>query len=230
MSYTILLFDLDGVILDFKKAEQMSFIQTFKQYGIEVNNELFQLYSQINHQLWKDFELGLISKEEVTQGRFLKLFEKLGVDIDYKEFANRYQLGLADGHFLMDGAKELLEDLSKYYRLYAVTNGVSKTAFSRLTHTDTLKYFIDVFVSEDLEAQKPSIEYFEKVFKRIEPFKLDEILLIGDTLTSDIQGANNVNIDSCWLNINHQENDTLAKPTYIINSLKQIYSVLEEKG
>lgn len=226
MKYEIILFDLDGVILDFKQCEKASFENTFKQYNIEVNEQLFNLYSKINHQLWHDFELGKVTKNEVTCGRFKILFEKLGLDIDSNEFANQYQNGLAEGYFLMPEAKEILETLSLNYRLYAVTNGVSKTAFSRLKGTDTLKYFKDVFVSEDLNAQKPSIEYFEKVFNKIQPFKKEKVLLIGDTLTSDILGANQANIDCCWLNIDHLVNQTKAKPDYEIDCLKDIFKIL----
>lgn len=227
MKYDILLFDLDGVILDFKKTETASFINTFKKYGIEANEEIFEAYHVLNKQLWKEFELGLISKDDVTIGRFKIFFEKMNYDLDYQQFAVDYQNGLADGFFLMPDAKMILEDLSKKYRLYAVTNGVSRTAYRRLEGTDTLKYFKEVFVSEDLNAQKPSVDYFNQVFKRIEPYDLNKILLVGDTLTSDILGANNMSIDSCWLNIDHLTNETKAIPTYEVHSLKDIYTILD---
>lgn len=227
MKYDILLFDLDGVILDFKKAEEASFINTFKKYGVEVTEEIFQKYHVLNKKLWHDFELGLITKEEVTIGRFKQFFKMQNYDFDYKKFADEYQSGLADGFFLMPEAKEILADLSKTYRLFAVTNGVSRTAYRRLQGTDTLKYFKEVFVSEDLNAQKPSLEYFSQVLKRIEPYDLNRILLIGDTLSSDILGANNILVDSVWLNIEHLQNNTKAIPTYEIDCLKDIYKILE---
>lgn len=224
--YKTLLFDLDGVILDFNKAEDLSFHETFKKIGIIVDDHLYQTYHQINHRLWKEFEQGLIEKEEVTVGRFKLLFDKLHIAADYQKFAKEYQDGLANGMFLIEGAKEVLENVSKHYRLYAVTNGVSKTAYRRLQGTDTLKYFQDVFVSEDLHAQKPSMQYFNQVFERIEDFEALTTLLIGDSLSSDIQGANNAHIDSCWINVHQIDNHSSAKPTYIINNIKQLLDLL----
>ena len=224
------MFDLDGVIFDFKKAEEHSFIETFKKIGIEVDETLFKRYHQINDQLWKAFELGQVTKDEVTIGRFKQLFEQLGVDYPYDRFANAYQEGLADGYFLIPQAKATLETLSSSYRLFAVTNGVSKTAFKRLKGTETLQYFQDVFVSEDLHAQKPSMDYFNQVFSRIEAFDHKTTLLIGDSLTSDIQGANNAGLDSCWINTTQQPLTGTAIPTYQITHIEDIFEILVKRA
>lgn len=228
--YNTLLFDLDGVIFDFKKAEEHSFIETFRKIGIEVDEPLFKRYHQINDQLWKEFELGHVTKDEVTIGRFKHLFEQLELDYPYDRFASDYQDGLADGYFLIPHAKETLETLSSAYRLFAVTNGVSKTAFKRLKGTDTLQYFQDVFVSEDLHAQKPSMEYFNQVFSRIEAFDPKTTLLIGDSLTSDIQGANNAGLDSCWINAAKQPLNGPAVPTYQITHIEDIFEILVKRA
>ncbi len=227
--YKTLLFDLDGVILDFKKAEEYSFSQTFKKIGIEVTDNFFQTYHELNQKLWKAFELGQVTKDEVTIGRFKQFFELMNIDYPYERFAKDYQDGLADGYFLMPNAKELLEDLSKSYRLFAVTNGVSKTALKRLKGTDTLQYFQDVFVSEDLHAQKPSMEYFNQVFERIEDFDPKTTLLIGDSLSSDIQGANNASLESCWINLNKEINSSKAVPTYEVHQLIDLYKILVKR-
>lgn len=228
-NYKTLLFDLDGVIFDFKKAEEHSFIETFKKIGIEVDETLFKLYHQINDQLWKVFELGQVTKEEVTVGRFKQLFTCLKLDYSYECFAETYQAGLAEGYFLIPHAKETLATLAKTYRLFAVTNGVSQTAFQRLRGTDTLQYFQDVFVSEDLKAQKPSMEYFNQVFNRIENFEPESTLLIGDSLTSDIQGANNAKLDSCWINTDQVPLTGSAIPTYEIPHIEDIFEILVKR-
>ena len=224
--YRILLFDLDGVIFDFDKTEQYAFKEGFLKIGIEVEERLWSLYQSINQQLWKDFELKKVSKEEVTIGRFKILFDTLTIKADATQFAHDYQNLLAKGYFLIEDAKNVLSTLTKDYRLFAVTNGVSSTAFSRLRGTDTLKYFEEVFVSEDLKAQKPSFEYFSQVFNRIVHFEKESTLLIGDSLTSDILGANIAGIDSCWLNMKSLKNDTKAIPTYEMNEISKIFEIL----
>lgn len=224
--YKILLFDLDGVIFDFDKTEQHAFYETFEKYGLPVSKEIFEHYAKINHQLWHDFEEGKVTKDEVTIGRFVKLFKDYHFEKDATMFAKDYQDGLAHGMFLIENAKEVLEKVSQHYRLYAVTNGVSSTAFSRLRGTDTLKYFKDVFVSEDLNAQKPSLEYFHQVFDRIEDFNADETLLIGDTLNSDILGAQLAGIDSCWINSKGVKNTLGIEPTYEIKKIEELFQYL----
>ena len=224
--YDTLLFDLDGVILDFKKAEQLSFRETFQSYGIAADRKLFEIYETINKRRWSLFETGAITKEECTEGRFQELFSLLGMQLSPKDFAAAYQEGLGKGCFLVEGAKELLEELYGGYRMYVVTNGVSSTAYSRLIGTGVLSYFRKVFVSEELGAQKPSMEYFDKVFSDIQDFNRSSTLLIGDTLSSDIQGAKNAGIDCCWVNMEGKENPTELRPSYEIRALRELPPLL----
>ena len=220
--YDTLLFDLDGVILDFTKAEELSFRETFRAYGIQVTPELFAQYRELNHRRWQAYEKGLIDNEECTVGRFRELFSEMRFHADAKQFALDYQKGLGRGHFLMPHAREVLETLSLKFRLYVVTNGVSSTARDRLLGTDTEKYFQKLFISEELGAQKPSLEYFEKVEAGIPAFDRAKTLLVGDTLSSDIRGAVNAGIDCCWVNPLHKENDTEIVPTYEIENLREL--------
>lgn len=224
-TYDILLFDLDGVILDFTKAEELSFRETFRAYGITVTPEFFASYREINHRRWQAYEKGLIDNEECTVGRFRELFEKIGFQADPKQFALDYQAGLGEGHFLMPYAREVLEMLAPKFRLYVVTNGVSSTARNRLSGTDTEKYFRGLFISEEMGAQKPSREYFEQVAAGIPAFDRARTLLIGDTLSSDIRGAANAGIDCCWVNLSHKENDTELVPTYEISDLRELLKI-----
>ena len=224
-NYKTLLFDLDGVIFDFDRAESYVFYTCFKQIGIQVTQNLINQYDKINKPLWKAFELNQVTKEEVIIGRFVTLFARLNIKDDPILFAKNYQSTLASCLFLCDGAKEILDKLSKKYRLYAITNGVSQTAFSRLKGTDTLKYFKAVFVSEDLHAQKPSKAYFDQVMKAIDHFDLDTTLIIGDSLSSDIQGAMNIGCDSCWISEQHLDHKEI-KPTYQIKNIKDLTKIL----
>lgn len=224
-NYKTLLFDLDGVLFDFNRAQEYTFTTCFNQIGVETTQSLFNYYEKINKTLWEAFELNQITKEEVTIGRFITLFKELNIKEDPVSFSKYYQSTLASCLFLCEGAKEVLEKVSQNYRLYAITNGVSKTAFSRLKGTDTLKYFKAVFVSEDLHAQKPSKAYFDQVMNAIENFELETTLIIGDSLSSDIQGACNIGCDSCWISDQSQD-FTKVKPTYQIKNIKELIKIL----
>ena len=104
----------------------------------------------------------------------------------------------ARGDALLPGALELVRDLSAQYELYIVTNGNAATQKTRLERSGLMDYVNSYFVSEDAGAAKPDVRYFDYVFSRIPGFGKEEALLIGDSLTSDMQGAKNVGIDSLW--------------------------------
>lgn len=137
--YKTLLFDIDGTLLDFKKAEDYAMHKTFSDHHLELTSEIFEIYEEINSKLWKDFELGLIDKKTVVYTRFVKLFNELGIEEDGVAFEDEYQWNLAHGAYLIKHAIEILEYLSKKYDLYVVTNGVASTQYNRLKLLDLNK-------------------------------------------------------------------------------------------
>ena len=86
------------------------------------------------------------------------------------------------------------------------------------------KYFKDIFISEEIGYQKPKIEFFDYCFRHIEHFDKDKALIIGDSLTSDMQGGINAQIDTCWYNPQHDK--TSIKIDYIIHDLKELENML----
>lgn len=226
MKFETILFDLDGVILDFEKAEALSFRNTFSAYGIAPEEEVFALYQTINRARWEALERGEIGYRDCTVGRFEELFARLGKQVDCGSFSRDYLLGIGDGAFLMPGAREVLEALHGRCRIYAVTNGVGMTQRKRLAGTDTLRYFDGLFISEEMGVQKPDSAYFARVMEEIPGFDRKKTLLVGDTLSSDILGAVQAGIPSCWVNPGGKKNRTALRPDYEICALPELLEIL----
>ena len=182
----------------------------------------------------KPFILSMISDKTYNkyigwldnQSRFEKLFAALGKTVDGPQLDQKYREYLTQGHQLLGNSRAIIADLAAKADLYVVTNGVSQTQYKRLKEARLLDYFKDIFVSEDTGYQKPMPEYFDYVTNRIPHFVAKKALVIGDSLTSDIKGANNAGLDSVWLNPDAKQLLPDVKPTYEVKVLEQLYPIL----
>lgn len=225
--YKNLLLDLDDTILDFHKAEGIALRKTLQHFGIEPTDAVCARYSAINKMYWERLERKEITRPQVLTGRFATLFEELGVNADPEECCETYIVNLSIGHYFLPGALEALEELSKKYTLYMASNGNSRVQAGRLKSANISHFFADMFVSEDMGADKPSKAYFEKCFARMGNFKPEETMMVGDSLTSDIRGGKNMGIATCWVNPNSKTCPEDLQPDYQIESLAQLPALLE---
>lgn len=223
--FDILLFDMDATLLDFEAAQAEALEYTFKKYDLKLNDDITACYNEINHGLWAEHEKGRISRDEVIYSRFDILFKKLGIQKDSKAFEDDYQNKLGEGHKLMPYAKEVVEELAKKHELYIVTNGVTKTQFSRINASGLKKYFKEIFVSELVGSQKPSKEFFDYCFEQIPDINPMTTLIIGDSLSSDIKGGNNAKIKTCWYNPKGLINDNIAYVDFEIKDLRELIDI-----
>ena len=228
--YSTLLFDADNTLLDFNKDERQALIRVLTEYGVPVSEENISTYSKINQGLWRQFEKGEITKPELKRIRFRLFFDAIGFhgDIDAFEVNERYLSFLSDGDNLLDGAKELCSSLkNKGYDMHIVTNGVANTQKRRLTQSGILPFFTNIFVSETVGFQKPRKEFFEYVLNNIEEKDINKILLIGDSLSSDIKGAVDSGIKCVWFNKDNAPLPESIKPDYIVNELDELYNIIK---
>lgn len=227
-NYKILLFDADETLLDFESAQYDALTNLFQMHDFQLTDEILEQYNILNINLWRAYERGEITRDEVLNTRFERLFHELGHVVDGVLFEKEYHLELNKGHKIIPGSIELLDQLQDSYDLYIVTNGVADTQYERLTASGLLPYFKEIFVSEVAGYQKPRIEFFEYAFDRIPNFNPKEALIIGDSLSSDMQGGINVGIDTCWYNPKRLEN-TLGLPiTYEIHELKDLLNIVSK--
>lgn len=225
--YTTLLFDVDDTLLDFKRAEAESIKYLLKYKNVEPTDELVQLYSQINGDLWRQFELDKVTREELQLLRFERLFLELGMSVDTLECSQIYRKKLNESAYLMEGARQLLDSLYGKYKMYIITNGLAKTQHSRLALSDLNKYFDYIFISEEIGYNKPKKGFFDKVYEIIPEKDKSKMLIIGDSLTTDVAGGNNECIDVCWFNSNKKPIPVGYQFDYIINSLGELTKLLE---
>ena len=229
MTYKFLLFDLDHTLLDFDTAEDVALTQLLKEEGVADIQSYKDYYVPMNKSLWKDLEEKKITKQELVNTRFSKLFSHFGIEKDGVYLSERYQFYLAQQGQVFSGAMELLDSLlDRGYELYAATNGITTIQTGRMAQSGLAPYFNQVFISEQLQTQKPDALFYEKIGQQIAGFSKEKTLMIGDSLTADIQGGNNAGIDTIWYNPHHLENHTQAQPTYKVHSYQDLLDCLDK--
>lgn len=226
MIKTVLL-DLDDTILDFKKAEAEALRQTLIELNIEPKESTIKRYSLINESLWKMLEKGQIERSRLLVKRFEILFEELGVEQCGKTAWIIYESLLSSGHFFVDGAVEVLEELKDNYDLYIVSNGTATVQEKRIKSADISKYFKQTFISQQIGYNKPRIEFFEECFKNIPNLNKEEAIIVGDSLSSDIQGGINAGIHTCWFNLRKNPSSDDIVPEYTINKISELPDLLK---
>lgn len=229
MTYKFLLFDLDHTLLDFDAAEDVALTQLLKEEGVADIQAYKDYYIPMNKTLWKDLEQKKITKQELVNTRFSRLFEHFGIEQDGTYLANRYQFYLAQQGKTFPGVEGLLKKLiNQGYELYGATNGITFIQTGRLKQSGIAPFFKEIFISEQLHTQKPDAAFYEKIGARISNFDKDHALMIGDSLTADIQGGNNAGIDTIWYNPHHLGNKTQAQPTYEVDSYQALLVILDK--
>lgn len=226
--FEVLLWDIDGTLLDFAAAEKAAVQSLFAEFGLgECTDEMLERYSAINQQYWKRLERGELTKPQILRGRFEDFFRGEGLDSALgAPFNEAYQPRLGDTIVFRDNSKELVASLRGKVRQYAVSNGTIIAQTKKLNRSGFDRLMDGIFLSEEIGFEKPAIEFFDYVFQAIGPVDKDRILIVGDSLTSDITGGNRAGIRTCWYNPAGLTNDTDAKVDYEIRSLQEIPELL----
>lgn len=220
-------FDVDDTLLDFHAGEIIAFKQAMHQIGFESSNEDYLLYERINSNLWKEYEYGKISKDKLRVKRFEDFFQELKINFDPYKMSDIYLENLSQQCFLIDESKDIVEKCSKKVPLAVATNGIASVQRSRLKKSGLMPYFKYLFISEEMDAVKPQIEFFEQIFK-MTGCQPNEILFVGDSLSADIKGAVNSGCISVWYNPKHIKNNFDFKPSYEIQNLNELIKIMEE--
>lgn len=224
--YRVVIFDADETLFDFAKAEENALRLLFRELKLELSNEILESYDAINKGLWSLLEQGGIRQSELKIERFRQLNEANGIDADPVGCSESYVKHLSKGTFLIEGAEELCRHMAGAYELVLLSNGLSEVQVPRFKNSRLSRYITSYTISEEAGSSKPSVEIFRYMSEKIGFFDKERMLLVGDSLSSDIKGGNNYGIDTCWFNPDGKPNESDAVPVYEIRALAELARIL----
>lgn len=196
--FTHIFLDADETVLDFIASERASLRKTAELFNIKIDDNDVEVYSAINLSFWKQLEEGDVTREELKVLRFKKWFEYLCVNhIDPVAFGLVYEDNISDTSFLLDGAEYFVEKLSRLASVYIVTNGPAKCQHGRIDNSPIRKYIEGLFISEEVGFSKPDKRFFDKILEALGVTDKTKVIIIGDSLSSDMQGGRNADIATC---------------------------------
>ena len=223
---TSLFWDIDDTLLDFKRGEAAAIRQTLTHIGVAPTDEGVRLYSESNDALWKRLERGEVTREQILIGRFAQLFSVLGIVGDAPMTQEIYFSYLGEQHDFVSGAKAVLDALHGSIPMYAVSNGTTVIQNKRLLASGLDRYFDRVFLSQEIGAEKPSPAFFDACFAVLPDVRRDEVLIIGDSLTSDMRGGEMAGLQTCWFNPRGKENNLGVRVDHEIAALGELLPFL----
>lgn len=225
-----ILWDIDATLLDFHAAEKQAIKTLFARFELgECTDEMIRRYSKINRSYWERLERGEVTKPQVLVGRFEDFFASERIDTSIApEFNKAYQLSLGDTIVFCDDGYNIVKSLKGKVKQYAVSNGTIVAQTKKLRLSGLGELFDGVYLSEELGVEKPNVEFFDKVFADIGPINKDEVIIVGDSLTSDMKGGNNAGILTCWYNPSKVIRNGDYKIDYEIADLHEIYDILNK--
>lgn len=223
--YDIILMDLDNTILDFDAAEKESFRKIIELSELTYTDELLQQYKEINKSLWNCLEQGNLTKEVVLNMRFSEFFKLYGIQVDGRDLEKKYRFHLDNSSSLIPNAEYTLTELKMMgKRIYSASNGVFTTQIKRLSNAGIIDLFDGHFISDKIKYEKPSPYFFDYCLKSIGAALNSSIIMVGDSPTSDVQGAVNTGIKSCYYQ--HNKNVECTYADYIIHDISELLDIV----
>lgn len=226
--YETVLFDIDDTLLDFYACGKAALRRAFAWHELEFHDADFAAYLTISNRLWREMELGNLNQQTVLDTRFVELFQKLGYsDVDTVQFERDYRQLLSEEHEMTPGALDIMQYLhGKGYRIYLVSNSEAETQFQRIRLCGIEPYIQGIFTPDLVGFQKPMPQFFRFCFEQIPDFDLKRTMIVGDSLTSDMEGGNRVGIATCWYHPNTRKNPLQIPYDYEIINFEELKKIL----
>lgn len=218
------LIDIDDTIFDFEKCSKNSFLKTLEKFNLKFKEEDFSYFNKVNDILWTKQKSGEINIKEVFIKRDYLMGKYFNLNIEKGLFNDLFVKFLYDEIEMVDGIEDLLLYLSDKYKIFTASNGIFKMQENRLKKSNLDKYFDKIFVSDKIGYEKPDKKFFQKIMD-LTKFSNDDLILIGDSIKSDIIGAKNSKIKSIYFN---KEDKKISDKnfTYQVKNLSEIKKIL----
>ena len=226
-TYDWLLFDADNTLFDFTNAARIAFSAVLgRMKCTELDDTYWNIYRVANHEVWTEFESGKITALALRSERFRRFLKRSGLSGDSLVMSNYFLEQLVVATKLLQGVPQLLDALAPHYGLMIITNGLHEVQRPRIQHTGLSAWFEHIVVSDEIDVKKPQPEFFDYAFQQIGQPDRARVLVIGDSLSSDVAGGANYGLHTCWFNPERQPNPTSLRPTYQIQSLQELSGLL----
>ncbi len=227
--YNCIMMDIDNTLLDFDAAEHKALLETLQQFSLPCDEAAVSRYHEINSSLWGELNKGKIRRDKLVVERFDRFVKEIGAAAKATELNRAYTEHLATHADVIPGAEEALQELAEVATMIAVSNGTESVERSRLKLSGFEKYFDDIFISETVGVSKPNPKIFQMAMRKLGIEHSDKVLVVGDSLSADIQGGVNAGLDTCWVNMNGLENESGLTPTYEVKALRELYPIVMEE-
>ncbi len=221
-AYTAILFDFDNTLTDFHASSVASFADLLLSHGITQTAEHYPAYEKINSALWRKFENKQATADDIRALRFKEFYDQQGWPLDDPLQANDdYLEGILRHTAPIEGVENLLRRLHTTHYLAIVTNGLREIQRRRIDHLGWTQYFDDITVSDEIGYAKPSSEFYDVAFAKIPTgTPRSSVLIVGDSLTSDIKGGKAYGLDTCW--IHPQRYPDSAAADYVVRGVREL--------
>ena len=223
-----ILWDLDNTLIDFDIAEKNAIKSLFEKYNLGTcTDSMLKVYDKINKAYWKKFEKKETDKKLGLVQRYVDFFKLYNLDTSIaREFNDAYQIALGDTIIYLDDSYNIIKSLKGKVKQCIVSNGTTAAQRNKLKKSKFDELFDDVFLSDEIGFEKPSIEFFDFVFDKIGVTDKSEVIIVGDSISSDIQGGENAGIKTVWYNPKGKGHNERPRVDYDIRDLREVYKIL----
>jgi len=226
LEFEWLMFDFDNTLVDFHETSTLAFNQTFIDFNLKIQPEYYGIYEKINGKIWSEFEQKLITADDIRKTRFTFLFEELQIsNIDGFAFNAKYLANIIEFTTIRPVLIDMITELKENYKLSIITNGLKEVQRARLDKCQITSLFDSIIVSDEIGVSKPDKAFFDYTINSIpDAVPRDKILVIGDSIKSDIAGAVNYGLNSCLIDKERKSNSTVAD--IIVQDVLDLSSIL----
>ena len=225
-TYRWILFDADHTLFDFDRASEEALGEVLSDHGFDWQQAMYSDYKRINVQCWQEHEQGIINRDTLVYERFRRYFDFMQLDLDPVATQKKYLHALGRKPYLMPGAEEIIEWLLQHKRLGYITNGMTEVQRIRLEMIGWHQKFEVIVIAGEIGHSKPHAGYFNHVHEALNQPDKNEVLVIGDSLTADIEGAQAFGYRTCWYNPDNHACDISQHPDYTISHFDQLKVLL----